>query len=136
MYKVVFYEDSQGHSELYEQILELAAKSKNNKDARIQHKQIFFYIELLKNQGSNLPTNISKHLQENIYELRPGNNRVLYFFYINDTYVLLHMFRKKTQKTPKSETEKAIKERNDFLKRKGGGQKWELGKTTKKKQRG
>ena len=120
MYKVVFYKDSQGRSELYEQILELAAKSEHNKDVRIQHKQIVFYIELLKNQGSNLPTNISKHLQENIYELRPGNNRVLYFFYINDTYVLLHMFRKKTQKTPKSEIEKAIKERNDFLKREGG----------------
>ena len=98
MYKVVFYKDSQGRSELYERILELAAKSEHNKDVRIQHKQIVFYIELLKNQGSNLPTNISKHLQENIYELRPGNNRVLYFFYINDTYVLLHMFRKKTQK--------------------------------------
>ena len=41
-----------------------------------------------------------------------------YFFYQNDTYVLLHQFRKKSQKTPKREIEKAKAERNDYLRRK------------------
>ncbi len=44
----------------------------------------------------------------------------MYFYFENDTYVLLHMFRKKTQKTPKSEIDRAIKECNDFKERNGG----------------
>jgi phage-related protein len=53
-------------------------------------------------------------------ELRPGFNRVLYFYFENNTFVLLHMFRKKTQKTPKTEMEKAHKECNDYKIRNGG----------------
>ena len=52
--------------------------------------------------------------------IRPGNNRILYFYFENNTFVLLHMFRKQTQKTPKSEIEKAIKECDDFKSRRGG----------------
>lgn len=51
-------------------------------------------------------------------ELRPGSNRVLYFYHKNDTFVLLHHFRKKTQKTPRRELEKAKAERDDYLSRK------------------
>ena len=36
----------------------------------------------------------------------------------NDTFVLLHQFRKKTQKTPKREIERAKAERDDYLARK------------------
>jgi hypothetical protein len=35
------------------------------------------------------------------------------------TYVLLHQFRKKTQKTPRREIEKAKAERDDWISRKG-----------------
>jgi phage-related protein len=35
------------------------------------------------------------------------------------TYVLLHQFRKKTQKTPRREIEKAKTERDDWITRKG-----------------
>ena len=55
--------------------------------------------------------NITKHLEDEIWELRPGFNRVLYFYFENNTFVLLHIFRKKT---PKSEIEKAHKECNDY----------------------
>lgn len=120
MYSIVFYEDKSGYSELYQELLELADKAINNKNARIQFNQINYCIELLKNQGTRLPVNITKHLQGEIWELRPGNNRILYFYFDGNTYVLLHMFRKQTQKTPKSEIEKAIKECNDFKSRRGG----------------
>lgn len=120
MYSIVFYEDRSGYSELYQELLELADKAISNKDARIQFNQINYCIELLKNQGTRLPVNITKHLQGEIWELRPGNNRILYFYFENNTFVLLHMFRKQTQKTPKSEIEKAIKECDDFKSRRGG----------------
>ena len=67
---------------------------------------------------SMLNENIKKHLDDDIWELRPGNNRVLYFYFKNDTFVLLHQFRKKTQKTPKREIERAKAERDDYLARK------------------
>ena len=120
MYSIVFYEDRSGYSELYHELLELADKAISNKDARIQFNQINYCIELLKNQGTRLPVNITKHLQGEIWELRPGNNRILYFYFENNTFVLLHMFRKQTQKTPKSGIEKAIKECDDFKSRRGG----------------
>lgn len=120
MFSIVFYEDKNGYSELNEQLMELAKRAVTNKDARIQFNQINYCVELLKNQGTRLPNNITKHLQGEIWELRPGSNRVLYFYFENNTYVLLHMFKKKTQKTPKAEIEKAENERIDYITRKGG----------------
>lgn len=61
-------------------------------------------------------------LEDGIWELRPGNNRVFYFFFENDTFVLLHHFRKKSQKTPKREIEKAKNERADYIARKEANQ--------------
>lgn len=43
---------------------------------------------------------------------------LFYFFYKDNVFVLLHHFRKKTQKTPKREIEKAMSERTDYLSRK------------------
>ena len=51
-------------------------------------------------------------------ELRPGKNRILYFYFSNNVFILLHHFRKKTQKTPRSQIEKAKSEVIDYLKRK------------------
>lgn len=119
MYKIIFYEDDHGVSELWNAMEYLQKAASNNKDARIQHKQIALYIQLLEDYGTNLGDNIVKHLEEDIWELRPGNNRVLFFFYKDNEYVLLHMFRKRTQKTPRREIEKAKRERDDWKSRKG-----------------
>lgn len=118
MYTVEFYEKANGNSELWDFIEDLRIKSSSNKDARIQYKQVILYIQLLQDNGTNLPQNVAKHLVENIWELRPGNNRVLYFYFENNTFVLLHQFRKKTQKTPIREIEQAKSERDDYLSRK------------------
>ena len=118
MYTVEFYETRDGQCPVWEFLENLRIKSASNKDARIQHKQASLYIELLQQNGTRLNDNITKHLEDGIWELRPGNNRVFYFFYENNTFVLLHQFRKKSQKTPKREIEKAKNERTDYLSRK------------------
>ena len=118
MYTVEFYETRDGQCPVWEFLENLRIKSASNKDARIQHKQASLYIELLQQNGTHLNDNITKHLEDGIWELRPGNNRVFYFFYENNTFVLLHQFRKKSQKTPKREIEKAKSERIDYLSRK------------------
>ena len=130
MYTVEFYEKSNGESELWDFLEELRMKSSTNKDARIQYKQISLYIQLLQDNGTRLQENITKHIDDGIWELRPGNNRVFYFFFKDDTFVLLHHFQKKTQKTPRREIEKAKSERDDYLSRKEQ-QKWEHGMITK-----
>ena len=118
MYTVEFYETRDGQCPVWEFLEDLRIKSASNKDARIQHKQASLYIELLQQNGTRLNDNITKHLENGIWELRPGNNRVFYFFYENNTFVLLHQFRKKSQKTPKREIEKAKSERIDYFSRK------------------
>ena len=120
MYQVVFYEDANGASELWDFLGDLLQRSTGSKDARIQHKQIVYYIELLQKNGTRLPETITKNIIEDIWELRPGDNRVFYFYFRDNTFVLLHHFRKKSQKTPQREIDRAIAERDDFLSRKGG----------------
>lgn len=118
MYEIEFYETEDGKCPIWDFLEALRLKAPTNKDARIQHKQASLYIELLQQNGTHMNAEITKHLDDGIWELRPRNNRVFYFFYQNDTYVLLHQFRKKSQKTPKREIEKAKTERNDYLRRK------------------
>ena len=118
MYNVEFYEKADGSSDVWGFLEDLRQKKDTNKDARIQLKQASMYIELLQQNGTRLPDNITKHIEEDIWELRPGNNRIFYFYRMENTFVLLHHFRKKTQKTPRSEIEQAKRERDDYLARK------------------
>lgn len=72
MYTVEFYENDRGVSELWDFLEELRIKSASNKDARIQYKQIVLYIQLLQDNGTRLSENVTKHLMDGIWELRPG----------------------------------------------------------------
>ena len=119
MFQVEFYEDAGGHSDVREFLEELQQQIAKSKDARIQYQQLVMYIDLLQRHGTQLSNNIVKLITDDIWELRPGNNRVLYFYHKDDTYVLLHQFRKKTQKTPRREIDKAKAERDDWIARKG-----------------
>ena len=76
MFTIDFYETTNGQSDVRDFMEELRQKRESNKDARIQFKQITMYIELLAQNGTQLPDNITKHIDDGIWELRPGNNRV------------------------------------------------------------
>lgn len=117
-YKIIFYENREGKSEIWDFLEQLRITSSSSKDARIQFNQATLYIQLLQENGTRLPNNITKHIDEDIWELRPGGNRIFYFSFSHNTIVLLHSFRKKTQKTPRREIEKAKSERDDFISRK------------------
>lgn len=98
MFEIEFYEDSHGISELWNFLDDLQKKAIKSKDARIQHEQISFYIELLQQNGTRLGKNITRHIIEDIWELRPGNNRVFYFYFGENTFVLLQQFHKNLRK--------------------------------------
>jgi len=50
-------------------------------------------------------------------ELRPLDNRILYAYYKNKTFILLHHFVKKTKKLPPKELEQAKRNLADFIER-------------------
>lgn len=60
-----------------------------------------------------------KHIDGEIWELRPIRDRILFAGIVGGRYVLLHTFMKQTQKTPASEIEKAKRELSDFKERSG-----------------
>ena len=101
MYKIFFYQDSTGHQPVKEYIRELeAGKSKDN---RIKLNKIRDYMKILEIQGTRAGEPFVKHLEGEIWELRPLRDRILFAVWINDSFVLLSHFMKKTQKTPKRE---------------------------------
>ena len=125
MFTVKFYETKTGESDVWNFLEELRLRSHSNKDARIQYNQFLKDTlqvtdadDLLSKNGTFLPNTITKHIDEDIWELRPGSNRVLYFYCDKDAFVLLHHFRKKTMKTPPREIRRAKAERDDYLARK------------------
>ena len=93
-YSIEFYETATGKSPVWDFFEELRCKSTNDKNARIQFQQMGLYMQLVQEHGFQLSNTILKHLQDDIWELRPGNNRVLYFYFKNKTFVLLHVFSK------------------------------------------
>ena len=78
-------------------------------------------LQILSENGNNLREPYSKHLDDGIFELRAkvGSDisRVLYFFYVDQRIIVTNGFVKKTQKTPKSEIEKAKEIRKEYLER-------------------
>ncbi len=114
MHDIRFYKDPSGTQPAKEYIRNL--KNQKGKSASIQAKQVAAYIQLLAEYGFSLNKNFIDKINEeyNIWELRPGNNRVFFVAWINGMFVLLHAFPKKTQKTPQREIDQAIREVKDL----------------------
>jgi len=119
MYKVVFYDDERGESDVENFLIDLKKRSKNNKNARINLRKVAAYIDALEEYGTRIGEPITKHIDGEIWELRPLANRILYAYYKDNTFVLLHHFIKKSNKTPLREIEKAKREIYDYRRRHG-----------------
>ena len=117
MFEYITYKDKRGNDEFENWIKELAEKSKTSKHERIQLKKIFEYLEILRMNGTRAGEKYIKHLEGNIWELRSLENRILYAYWKDNIFILLHHFKKKTQKTPQREIQKAKNNLNDFLER-------------------
>jgi len=101
MYKVKFYKNKNGESKILNYLHEL--KSKNDKSSRIKLNKINDYISYLEQFGQSIKEPYAKHLEGDIWELRPIRDRILYVARKNNSFLLLHIFQKDTQKTPKHE---------------------------------
>lgn len=115
MHKIYFYKDKNGNEPALDYLRELT--SKKDKDSRIKANKINDYIEILRQYGTQAGEPYIKHLDGEIWELRPLRDRILFVSWVNGGYVLLHQFMKKTQKTPAREIEKAKRELADLIER-------------------
>ena len=116
MYEIEMYQTQNGRAPIKEYMQKLAKESKEKELA-----QIILYKNRLAEYGmavNNVYPETIRKIRDGIYELRPGPNRVFFFYYTGSKYVLLHAYRKQGRKAPASEIEKAINEMKDHIRRK------------------
>lgn len=124
-FTVIFYENEKQEKPALEFL--------NTLDVKLRAKA-FHDLQLLQQKGNELRLPYSRHLEDDIFELRTiqGNNiiRCLYFFMVGKQIIVTHGFRKKTQKTPPEEIAKAKDYRSKYLvkiqqiEKSEGGKKW------------
>lgn len=115
MYEIKFYEDKNGNSPVYDFLQELSKRA--DKDSRVNLNKINDYIQVLSEYGKAAGEPYIKHLDGDIWEIRPIRNRVLFASWSNDGFILLHHFQKKTQKTPQREIDQAKRNLKDAQER-------------------
>ena len=115
MYTIIFYKDKNGNRPIVDYLRELA--SKYDKDSHIKSKKINDYIEYLAKEGLRAGEPYVKHLDGDIWELRPLRDRILFAAWDGQSFIMLHHFMKKTQKTPPKEIKQAVRNLADYRER-------------------
>jgi phage-related protein len=106
MWNIVFYIDHRGKCPPREFIDELPV---------MEQAKVRNVLRLLQEFGTNLNMPHAKQIKGKLWELRPGGVRLFYFAYIRQQFVILHGYRKQSQKAPDREIEIAIRRMQDLL---------------------
>lgn len=72
------------------------------------------YLELVREYGFALSSQFIKKLSPCIWELRPGNVRLLFGRLDGDLIIVVHGFKKQSQKTPKKELSVVMARMGDY----------------------
>lgn len=115
MHPIHFYCNPKGEHPVYDYMKGLSERG--DKDSRIKLSKIQDYIKMLRLSGKAAGLPYLRRVKDDIWELRPLRDRIMFVAWHDDGYVLLHTFMKTTQKTPKREIEKAERELKDLLER-------------------
>lgn len=104
-WNVLTFETSRGEKPVDEFIKELSFQTKS---------KIIHLLDLLESHGNNLGMPYSKRLDNNLFELRIRGKQEIRIFYCfkKRDIILLHGFKKQTQKTPQREIAKALARRD------------------------
>jgi phage-related protein len=81
MIEIKFFKDKNGYSDVLEYINHLRDTAESNKSNRIKYEKIFAYINLLSEKGVSIGMPYIKYLDNGIYELRPLDTRLTFFYY-------------------------------------------------------
>ena len=115
MYNIYYYRDRRGNSPFADYLEDLA--SKTDKNSRIRAGKIYDYLDILRQFGTAAGAPYIKHINGNIWELRPMRDRVLFAAWDGNSFIILHHFVKKTQKTPRREIDQAKRNLTDHIER-------------------
>ena len=107
MWNIQFYRDARGNAPASEFIETLSPT---------EQAAMLRTIDLLREYGIALRMPYARKVDE-LWELRAGPGRLFYFAYTGRQLVILHGYRKKTQKTPAKELRIAKRRWLDFLER-------------------
>ena len=117
MYELESYKTANGKDEILEYLTELGKKAQTDKSARILANKIDLYFRLLCENGTRMGMPVTRHIEDNIWELRPIDERIFYAYWKNNMFVLLHHYTKKDNKAPKLEIEQAKRNLKDWWER-------------------
>lgn len=115
-WQVEYYKKKDGSIPVLDYLLSLDTKMR---------AKVFSEIELLEKHGPKLREPYVKAIKgeqyKGLFELRvkfaSNISRIFYFTYRQNTFVLLHGFTKKTEKTPQRELDRALRYKEDYERR-------------------
>ena len=107
MWSILFYKDHRGKCPPLEFIEGFPVMEQ----AKIRNA-----LRLLQEFGTSLGMPHAKPIKGKLWELRPGGIRLFYFAYIEKQFVILHGYRKQSQKAPGREIEIALRRMEDLKK--------------------
>lgn len=93
-WEVTFYTNPDGDTPVQDFLFSLSDK---------EQSKFFAYLQLLIERGNTLPSQYAKHLDGDLWELRPefGGTEFRYFYFtmVGQLIVFVHAVKKKSQKT-------------------------------------
>lgn len=119
MYKIGFYTDRQGNKPVREFIKDLATK--HDVQSKKTLNKIHEYLDVLSAGGLSVGLPYIRHIEGEIWELRPAGERIFFVAWTGSKFIFLHHFTKKTQKTPRREIDIAKKRLQDLKERGDNG---------------
>src|SRR4051812_42131649 len=84
-------------------------------DAQTQAK-ILAMLMTIEKHGLSGAGVVARHIAGKVWELKPGNQRLFYVVIDGPTLVIVHAYKKQSQKAPKQEIETAKSRANEILK--------------------
>ena len=106
MWQIHFYEDQRGKSPVLDFINGLSPMDR----AKVNNG-----LRLLEEFGIDLGMPHARRIEDRLWELRPGGNRLFYFLYTERRFVILHGFCKQSMKTPEKEITTALYRMKEIL---------------------
>lgn len=118
MFTVAFYESISGRSDVFDVVEKLEIKARTSKQDRVRFAKIVEYMRLLEKYGTVAGFPVVKYMGNDIWELRPLDDRFFFFLSEPREYVMLNHCLKSKGKTPQKELNLAIVRKKDYLERK------------------
>jgi phage-related protein len=115
-FKIEWYFDEKGESQALDFLMNLPAN---------EQRKVFYLFKRLGDFGKIHDITKFRNEGDSIYAFKPQPHRFLSFFFEGNKVIVTNAFRKKSQKLPQSEKDKALKLKENYLTRLENGDYYE-----------